>query len=672
MDNPLLADTELPSFAAIRPEHVEPAVQQLLATNRTRLQQLLEAGANTWDALVVPLEEMQHRLARSWSPVGHMNGVVNTDELRAAYNACLPWLTSWQTDLAQNEPLYRAYQAILTNDGPRLSAAQRKLLDNALRDFRLAGVALPAEQKQRYKALMEQLATLQSKFDENVLDATNAWSKHIVDEQQLAGLPAPIVERARSAAQARDLEGWYFTLDAPNYQAVLMYAELVDLRRDFYRAWVTRASEQGPEPERWNNTALMAQILDVRREIASLVGFANYAEYSLATKMASSVNEVREFLEQLAQRSRPAAQREFAELTAFAGRTLDAWDVAYFSERLKRERFDLSEEALRPYFPMPRVLAGMFQVAENLYGVRIVERSSVETYHADVRFYDILNADGSRRGSFFVDLYARPKKRGGAWMDECVGRKRLGGESALPVAYLVCNFMPPVGGRPSLLTHSEVVTMFHEFGHGLHHMLTRVDYPSIAGINGVAWDAVELPSQFMENFAWRPEVLPLISAHVDTGEPLPAKELERLLGSRTFQAAMQTVRQLEFALFDLRIHSEIEAGRGERIMQILADVRARVAVVQPPEFNRFPHSFQHIFSGGYAAGYYSYKWAEVLAADAFSAFEEAGIFDPTVARRFLASILEQGGSRDAMENFIEFRGRKPQIEPLLKQLGLAA
>jgi len=488
---------------------------------------------------------------------------------------------------------------------------------------------------------------------------------------ELAGLPAPIVERARAAAELRKLDGWLFSLDAPNYQAVMAHAEFEPLRRSLYEAWVTRASDQGSFANRWDNTTLMSQILTLRRELATLVGFPNYAEYSLATKMATSVAEVRGFLEQLAVRSRPVAQQEYETLTAFAGRELAAWDVAFFAERLKRQRFELSEEALRPYFPLPHVIAGLFRVAERLYGVRIVERQGFDTYHRDVRFYEIVNPDDSRRGGFYVDLYARTKKRGGAWMDECVGRKHLGADTALPVAYLVCNFMPPGANQPSLLTHSEVVTLFHEFGHGLHHMLTRVDYPSIAGINGVAWDAVELPSQFMENFAWRPEVLPLISAHVSTGEPLPQKELERLLGSRTYHAGMHTVRQLEFALFDLRIHSEaIESGI--QILETLAEVRERVAVVKHPAFNRFPNSFQHIFSGGYAAGYYSYKWAEVLAADAFSAFEESGIFDAQVARRFLTAILEQGGSRDAMDAFVEFRGRKPQIEPLLKQLGLAA
>ncbi|MET0534663.1 MAG: M3 family metallopeptidase, partial [Steroidobacter sp.] len=568
---PADASVQLPVFSAIKPIEVEGVIRKLLDDNRGELTKLLSGNAATWDSVVVPLEEMQHRLSRTWSPVGHMNGVVNSDELRAAYNACLPLLTAWNTDLAQNERLYQAYEAVLKNEGARLSAGQRKLVENALRDFRLAGVALSAEKKQRYKALVEQLATLQSKFDENVLDATNAWSRHITESKEIEGLPTPIVERARAAAEAKGLQGWLFALDAPNYQAVLMHGAHEPLRHDFYHAWVTRASDQDGNDGRWDNSALMDQILAVRNEVASLVGFPNFAEYSLATKMASSVGEVRGFLDQLSTKSRPVAQREFDDLSKFAGRSLNAWDVAYYAERLKRERFDLSEEALRPYFPLPRVLAGMFAVAEKLYGVKIVERDGVDVYHPDAHFYDILNGDGSRRGGFFVDLYARPKKRGGAWMDECVGRKRLGaGTTSLPVAYLVCNFMPPVGSQPSLLTHSEVVTMFHEFGHGLHHMLTRVDYPSIAGINGVAWDAVELPSQFMENFAWRAEVIPLISAHVETGEPLPEAELRRLLGTRTFQAGMQTVRQLEFALFDLRIHSEFVADAPSKIMQTLA------------------------------------------------------------------------------------------------------
>ena len=667
----LLTFTGLPPFNHIAASEIEPAIRQLLDESRAQLQQILAQPLATWDNTIAPLEQIQHRISRTWSPVGHLNGVMNSDELRVAYNACLPLLSAWHTELGQNERLFKAYEHVRQSEAGSLNAAQLKLLDNALRDFRLSGVALSAEKKVRYKEIMEQLTKVQAKFDENVLDATNAWSRHISNEIELQGLPAPIIARARAAAEAKEQAGWLFTLDAPNYMAVLSHGVNEQLRREFYQAWVTRASDQGSNSQ-WDNTDLIEQIMRLRHELAQLVGFDNYASYSLATKMASSVVEVNDFLKHLASHSRQAAQRELDELKAFAGRELNSWDVGYYSERMKQQRFDLSEEALRPYFPAPQVLLGLFAVATRLYGVQIVERPDVEKYHADVQFFDILNADGTRRGSFYVDLYARPKKRGGAWMDDCVGRMQIGGTSYLPVAYLVCNFMPPAadGSKPALLTHSEVVTMFHEFGHGLHHMLTRVDYPGVSGINGVPWDAVELPSQFMENFAWRPEVLPLISKHVESGEPLPAAELERLLASRTFQSGLQTVRQLEFALLDLRVHAEYDQVRGARVLEILNEVRAQVAVIKPPPFNRFPHSFSHIFSGGYAAGYYSYKWAEVLAADAFSAFEEQGIFDENTAGRFASAILEKGGSRDAMEAFIEFRGRKPEIEPLLRQLGL--
>ena len=667
----LLTFTGLPPFNHIPASEIEPAIRQLLDESRAQLQQILAQPLATWDNTIAPLEQIQHRISRTWSPVGHLNGVMNSDELRVAYNACLPLLSAWHTELGQNEGLFKAYELVRQNEAGSLNGAQLKLLDNALRDFRLSGVALSAEKKVRYKEIMEQLTKVQAKFDENVLDATNAWSRHVSNEIELQGLPAPIIARARAAAEAKEQAGWLFTLDAPNYMAVLSHGVNEQLRREFYQAWVTRASDQGSNSQ-WDNTDLIEQIMRLRHELAQLVGFDNYASYSLATKMASSVLEVNDFLKHLASHSRQAAQRELDELKAFAGRELNSWDVGYYSERMKQQRFDLSEEALRPYFPAPQVLLGLFAVATRLYGVRIVERLDVEKYHADVQFFDILNADGTRRGSFYVDLYARPKKRGGAWMDDCVGRMQIGGTSYLPVAYLVCNFMPPAadGSKPALLTHSEVVTMFHEFGHGLHHMLTRVDYPGVSGINGVPWDAVELPSQFMENFAWRPEVLPLISKHVESGEPLPAAELERLLASRTFQSGLQTVRQLEFALLDLRVHAEYDQARGARVLEILDEVRAQVAVIRPPAFNRFPHSFSHIFSGGYAAGYYSYKWAEVLAADAFSAFEEQGIFDENTAGRFASAILEKGGSRDAMEAFIEFRGRKPEIEPLLRQLGL--
>ena len=672
MTHPLLSDHPLPAFGAIEATQIEPALRGLLDANRAEIAALLDVGADGWETLVVPIERMHHRLARAWSPVGHLNGVMNSEPLRAAYNACLPLLTAYHTELGQNERLCAAYQRVADREGADLGAEQRKVVENALRDFRLAGVSLPPERKQRFGEVMERLATAQAKFDENVLDATHAFSRHVTDEREIEGLPANALQRARDAAAAAGQDGWLLSLDAPTYQAVLSHAVSEPLRREFYEAWVTRASDRGPHAGQWDNGPLMAEILALRHEAANLVGFANFAEYSLATKMARDPAEVIEFLHELARVSRPAAQREFAELERFAGRPLASWDVGFYSERLRKERLQVSEEALRPYFPLPRVLAGLFTVVHRLYDVRIVANTAVETYHPDVRFFDVLDHDGTPRGGFFLDLYARPKKRGGAWMDECVGRLRLAGASALPIAYLVCNFSPPAGERPSLLTHYEVLTLFHEFGHGLHHLLTRVEVPSVAGINGVPWDAVELPSQFMENFAWRDEVLPLVSAHVESGEALPHDMLARLQASRTFQAGMQTARQLEFALFDFRLHAEYRPDRPPRIAETLAEVREAVAVVRPPEFNRFPHSFQHVFSGGYAAGYYSYKWAEVLSADAFGAFEEHGVFDAATARRFLSSILERGGSRDAMEAFVEFRGRKPEIGPLLRQMGLAA
>jgi len=681
--NTLLNFSGLPPFAHIKASDVESAIRQLLEENRATLDKVLMESTPTWDNTVAVLEQMQHRLSRIWSPIGHLNSVMNNDELRAAYNACLPLLSAWHTDLGQNEKLYRAYEHVQQHEGTTLDEAQKQVLSHALRDFRLAGVALPADKKARYKELMERLTTLHAKFEENVLDSTNAWSRHVEDEALLKGLPAPIVARAKATSESKQLGGWLFTLDAPNYMAIAMHAENESLRREFYEAWVTRASDQfridGAINTQWNNTTLIEDILSVRHEVATLVGFANYAEYSLATKMARSPAEVITFLGELATRSKPAAQRELDELQNFARQSpLPAWSVGYYAERLKQQKFDLSEETLRPYFPVPQVLQGLFKVISQLYGVTITERNDVEKYHPDVQYFDICNADGSLRGGFYIDLYARPRKRGGAWMDDCVGRMMLGGQRYSPVAYMVCNFMPPdhANNKPSLLTHSEVVTLFHEFGHGLHHMLTQINYPSVSGINGVPWDAVELPSQFMENFAWQPEVLPWISKHIDTGEPLPQTELQRLLGSRTFNAGMQTARQLEFALFDLRLHAEYQPSResagASRVDEILAEVREQVAVVKPPAFNRFAQSFSHIFAGGYAAGYYSYKWAEVLAADAFGAFEESGVFNKATAQRFAATILERGGSCDVMDAFVKFRGRKPDIQPLLKQLGLAA
>jgi oligopeptidase A len=672
MPNPLLLEEGLPAFDAIRPEHVEPALRTVLDDNRRQLRELLGSSEHTFATLVEPMESLQHRLNRTWSPVSHLNGVMNSEPLRAAYNACLPLLSEYQTEIGQNETLQRAYQRILETEGAALDAAQRKLLENALRDFRLAGVALDSGRKLRFKDLMQKLAREQAKFEENVLDSANAWSRAVTDAAELRGLPEAVVARAAATARQQGTSGWLLTLDQPTYLAVLTHAENSELRRTFYEAWNTRASDQGPLAGRWDNSPVIENILRWRHEAAQLVGFAHYTEYSLATKMARSAEEVRGFLDALAAHCVPAARRELEELEAHAGAKLSAWDVAFHAERLQRERFAISDEELRPYFPLPRVLDGLFQVAARLYGIGLSERRDVAAWHSDVRFFDIRDARGELVAGFYLDPYARPHKRSGAWMDECLGRIEIGTRRVLPVAYLVCNFLPPTGARPALLTHDEVVTLFHEFGHGLHHMLTRVRYPSLAGINGVPWDAVELPSQFMENYAWHPDVLPLISGHIDTGAPLPRQMIARLKGSRAFHAVLKAVRQLEFALFDLRLHCDYRPARGAQVAETLRAVRAQVAVVPVPEFNRFAHSFGHIFAGGYAAGYYSYKWAEVLAADAFAAFEEAGVFDDRVARRFLDSILSRGGSRDALEAFVEFRGRRPDIKPLLRQIGIAA
>ena len=671
MPNPLLSDQLLPRFDEIRPEHVEPAIRTLLEESRARVARLAADEAPGFARLVEPLEDLQHRLSRTWSPVSHLNAVANSTPLREAYNTCLPLLTEYHTDLAQSEPLYRAYAAVAEREAGQLDPVQLRVIEHMLREFRLAGVALDPRKKERFKAAMLELSALQSKFEENVLDATNAWTRHVTDPAELAGLNDILVAQARSRAHDARREGWLLALDQPTYVAVVTDAESQSLRRDFHEAWTTRASDQGPLAGQWDNTQVMRDILRLRHEAARLLGFGNFAEYALATRMAKSVPEVIAFLRELARAARPAALREFAELERFAGTKLEPCDIAFWSERLQKSRYSVSQEELRAYFPLPRVLAALFKVAERLFGLRIVERSGVPTWHPDARYFEI-EARGATVGSFYLDAYARPHKRSGAWMDDCVGRKATAGGTTTPVAYLVCNFLPPGDGQPALLTHDDVVTLFHEFGHGLHHMLTRVAYPSLAGINGVAWDAVELPSQFLENYAWHEGVLEEMAVHHATGEPLPAGKRRQLIATRSFHAGLATMRQVEFALFDFRLHAEYDAAQGGRVLETLEEVRREVAVVPATPWNRFPHSFGHVFAGGYAAGYYSYKWAEVLAADAFAAFEEAGVFDRATAERFLDAILSRGGSRDALEAFVEFRGRKPDIAPLLRQHGIAA
>ena len=627
-----------------------------------------------------PLEDMDDRLGRAWSPVSHMNSVVNSDELRDAYNNCLPLLSEYSTELGQNLELFKAYQSIHDADEfKELDSAQKKVIENALREFHLSGVDLPEEKKKRFREIRQQLSKLTSKYEENILDATQGWEKHITDETQLAGLPESARAMAKQAAEAKGLEGWLFTLNFPSYYSVVSYADDRALREEMYQAYSTRASDQGPNAGKWDNSDIMEDILDLRHEMAVLLGFNNYAERSLATKMAETPEQVLSFLHDLARRSRPMAEKELAELTAFAKEhhgvdELQAWDIAYYGEKLRKHTFDFSQEDLKPYFPETKVIPGMFEVVKRLYGIEIREVEGIEVWHEDVHFYEIYDESAQLRGKFYLDLYARDKKRGGAWMDDCIGRKRnADGSIQIPVAYLTCNLTQPLGDEPALFTHDEVTTLFHEFGHGLHHMLTQIDEIGVSGINGVAWDAVELPSQFMENWCWEREALDLIAGHYKSGEPLPEDLFNKMYAAKNFQAGMQMVRQIEFSLFDFRMYYEYRPemkGSGS-IQKILDEVRNEVAVVKPPAYNRFQHGFSHIFAGGYAAGYYSYKWAEVLSADAFSLFEEKGIFDAETGQAFLACVLEQGGSKEPMELFRDFRGREPQIDALLRHSGIA-
>ena len=671
MANPLLDTTGLPRFDLIEPRHAVPAIEELIAAQRQKLAALLaDERARDFDSLVKPLEEMHHELSRVWSPIGHLHGVLEEPAWREAYNQCLALMTEYGTEVSQNKDLREAYQAVADALPDSATPDMRSLLEQELRDFRLAGVALPEAEKERFRDIRQELSALQARFDQNVQDATDHWHFHVTREEQLSGLPETTLGRARADAEAEGVDGWWFKLDYPNYHAVMVHADDRDLREAFYRAWSTRASDQGGKEE-WDNSAIIEKILALRHEKAALVGFANYADFSLATKMAGTVGEVGAFLEELARRSREKAQREFDQIGAVAGCDVAAWDVAYYLEKLKQEKFAVSDQELREYFPFATVKAGMFELAEKLYGITVARREGVSAWDDNVQYFEIAGGDGRLVGSFYTDLFARPGKRGGAWMDECVVRKSLAGETTPPVGYLVCNFPPPDAEGLSLLSHNDVVTLFHEFGHMLHHLLTRIDYPSIAGVNGVPWDAVELPSQFMENFAWCYEVLSKASRHYQTGEPLPKALFERLDASRHFGEALSMLRQLEFALFDFRLHAGFDPAKGGRVMETLAGVRQDIAVVRHPDFNRQPHSFTHIFAGGYAAGYYSYKWAEVLAADAFAAFEEAGIFDAETAARFRREILEIGGSRNFMDAYVAFRGRKPSLDALLRKAGIA-
>lgn len=676
MSNPLLQDFDLPPFSQIKPEHIQPAVEQAIADCKAVIAHVVAQAQPTWQNLVEPLEEADDKLSKIWSPVGHMNAVVNSDELRVVYEACLPVLSEYGTYVGQHQGLYQAYQKLADSEAfTSLNQAQQKTLENALRDFKLSGVALSDDKKQRYADIKIRLSELANNFSNHLLDATRAFTIHIEDETQLSGLPESALAAAQELAQSKEQSGWLFTLDIPSYLPVMMYADNAELRQKMYTAYATRASEQGPNAGEFDNSAIMDETLKLRHDLAQLLGFDNYAEESLATKMAQSPQQVVDFLQDLANKSKSQGKKELAELREFAKQEhgkneLNAWDISYYAEKLKQAQYSISDEELRPYFPEDKVLTGLFATVEKLFSIQITEVKEFDSWHESVRLFEITDKAGQQRGRFLLDLYARENKRGGAWMDTCVDRRvTQAGQLQKPVAYLTCNFNRPIGGKPALFTHDEVVTLFHEFGHGIHHMLTLIDVAAVSGISGVAWDAVELPSQFLENWCWEKEALDLISGHYETGEPLPAELRERMLAAKNFQSAMMMLRQLEFSLFDFHIHWQYQAGLS--IQAELDKVRQQVAVNIPPEFNRFQHSFGHIFAGGYAAGYYSYKWAEVLSSDAFSRFEEEGIFNPETGRDFLNHILEMGGSKEPMELFVAFRGREPEVDALLRHSGIA-
>jgi oligopeptidase A len=681
MNNPLLAAApgSLPAFDRIRPEHAEPAVDAVLADARSRIATLLAPAAGSpidpWESVIEPLQDIGERLARVWGPAAHLFAVTSTADWRAAHNACLPKVTQYHVDLSQNEGLFRVYMGLAAGGTlEAFSVPRQKTIRNAVRDFKLSGVALSHAARSRFREIAVRSAALEAKFQENVIDAVAAWTLEVPDETRLAGMTAQGKAGARAKAEARGDKGFRLTLDFPSYDAVVSHADDRELRHVLYEAYATRASDQGPLGGRFDNGPLMEEILALRHEQAGLLGFSNYAQLSLATKMAKSEQEVESFLLDLAARARPRAMAELSDLKALAKERdgladVQSWDLPYYLEKLRERKLGFSEDDLRPYFQAHEVIAGMFALVERLYGIRIEATGNVATWHPDVTTYAVRSAAGVAMGVFYLDPYARDHKRGGAWMDECLGRRRSPSSTQDPACYLTCNFAPPIAGQPALLSHGEVTTLFHEFGHGLHHLLTRVDDPAVSGLRGVEWDAVELPSQFMENWCYHDDTLRSFGRHWPTGERLPEALLGKLKASRTFMAGLATLRQIEFALFDLRLHRDYDPKQGGRILQTLAQTRREVSLVRPPDYNRMPSSFAHIFGGGYAAGYYSYKWAEVLSADAFAAFEETG-FAPEIGHRFRDSILAQGGSRNAMDLFIAFRGRKPSVDALLRQSGL--
>ncbi|CAM2767021.1 oligopeptidase A [Glaesserella parasuis] len=676
MSNPLLNNTGLPKFSQIQPEHVVPAIEQLIQQCRDTIEQVSQIDTPTWENFYLPQAITGDKLSRAWSPVGHLNSVKNSSELREAYQACLPMLSEYSTWVGQHQGLYQGYVKLKNSpEFATYSLAQKKAIENSLRDFELSGISLPADKQKRYGEISARLSELSSQFSNNVLDATMGWDIVIDDDADLKGLPESALEGAKLSAQSKEKSGYRFTLEFPSYLPVMTYCENRELRQKMYEAYNTRASDQGPNAGKWDNSAIMAETLELRLELAKLLGFESYVELSLATKMAENPTQVVDFLEGLANRSKEQGKKELAELKAFAKESygvseLQPWDIAFYSEKQKQALYAINDEELRLYFPEERVLSGLFELVKRIFGMRVEEQKEFDSYHENVRFFNIFDETDRLRGSFYLDLYARENKRGGAWMDDCINQKRLAdGSLQKPVAYLTCNFNKPIGDKPALFTHDEVTTLFHEFGHGIHHMLTEIDVGDVSGINGVPWDAVELPSQLLENWCWEEDALAFISGHYQTGEPLPKEKLTQLLKAKNFQAAMFVLRQLEFGLFDFRLH--MSEPKENIVLDTLKAVKAQVAVVELPTFVRTPHSFSHIFAGGYAAGYYSYLWAEVLSADAFARFEEEGIFNCEVGQSFLDNILTRGGSEEPMVLFERFRGRKPTLDALLRHKGIA-
>ena len=673
--NALLDFSGLPRFDAITPSDVQPAIDLLLANNRALVERLTsDEVPATWSTFAAPLADEIEQLSRAWGVVGHLHSVNDIPEWREAYNGMLPEVSRFFAELGQNLKLFAKYKAIReSSEYATLTPAQRKIVDNEIRDFRLSGAELPEDQKPRFQAISEELASLSAKFSENLLDATNAFAQFVTDEAKLAGIPDDVRQAAREAAEKDGKPGWKFTLHMPSYLPVMQYAEDRELRATMYRAYATRAAEFGPTE--LDNTPLITKILELRQEEARMLGYGNFAEVSLVPKMAESVPQVLAFLRDLATKAKPFAEKDITELRAFAKEelklnTLEPWDVGFASEKLLQARYAFSEQEVKRYFTEDKVLGGLFRVVETLFGVRL-KADSAPVWHEDVRFFRIETPDGALIGQFYIDLYARETKRGGAWMDEAITRRRVVGGIQTPIAYINCNFSRPVGDKPATFSHDDVITLFHETGHGLHHLLTQVDELGVSGIHGVEWDAVELPSQFMENYCWEWGVVREMTAHVDSGEPLPRELFDKMIAAKNFQSGMQTVRQLEFSLFDILLHSDFDPAGTTSVLDLLNTVRREVAVIVPPEWHRFPNSFAHIFAGGYGAGYFSYKWAEVLSADCYAAFEEAdNPFDPTTGRRFLQEIIAAGGARPALENFRAFRGRDPEVDALLRHSGM--